>query len=551
MTGGGLVCVRQGKVAWSAALTPGEGDGGTPEPTPIAREEQVYAAAGGGALACFDSAGKQAWKTDVAPNVSGPPMSSPVLCEDLVIVQGRDLEAHRVKDGSLAWRLTPPAGSEARTPVRTRIEDGIVLFTSWGAAARASDGKVLADGFPRLTAGSPVAGDKAVYFCGSAAADEPSVAAAYRLPRRFGDALQPDRLWERRLGFTCDGPALADRGLLYLVDTAQTLHVLDAATGAAVYEQALTPDSGKRAAARAGGDLILAGGALYAANLGSSRRTVIFEPGRAFRKVWEYAVHEATANPAFEMQNQYLCAGNTLYAVGGRTPTEPTAPKVPSVAPAPALDSAADLPLGAFRSDATPANWVVVGPFKPRSLDTDFLAGLGGVSNATLKAGQEVAHRGQAYTARTLGTNEWFTVQRFTAGIHSIDVTKAAGREPDRTICFFTVVEFDSERALEYRFLSPNAGLWNPKSRVDARAWIAGRPIEEGAVFRVGKGRYPLMLQVGVGECEGWGTVWIAPRFADVTERETQRQRNYERTAAEWPRYLADRDRLFVLGEQP
>ena len=156
---------------------------------------------------------------------------------------------------------------------------------------------------------------------------------------------------------------------MYLLDTARTLHVLDAATGAAVYDQALVPESERLKTNSSRPDLIQAGGAIYAVNLGSRSRTVLVEPGREFGKRWKYALKEAPAgSPAFELGNHYVCADKAMYCIGGRTPVEPISPRAAALAPVPALNEATDVPSGLFASDIVATNWVVAGPIKPRSL---------------------------------------------------------------------------------------------------------------------------------------------------------------------------------------
>ena len=205
--------------------------------------------------------------------------------------------------------------------------------------------------------------------------------------------------------------------------------------------------------------------------------------------------------------------------------------------------------VGPFTSDIVPANWVAVGPIKPRSLEKDYLAALGGASNVVLKAGQEIAYRSKKYPVRRLGTNEWFKDGTFTAGLDAIDVSAVVGRKWKTTAYFYTVLELDSDRALTFNLLSPGGVLWNTRSRLDAKVWFAGRPIEERTVMEVSKGRYPLMLQVGVGKCEEWGKIWMAPRFVDVTKDLAEQRRAYDDAMTRWPEYVAAHDKLFVLGE--
>jgi hypothetical protein len=367
----------------------------------------------------------------------------------------------------------------------------------------------------------------------------------------MGDKLQLTKLWTRDLDFACDGTPLAHADRLYLLDPAGTLRALDAATGRTVHEQPLVPEAERRpSAARTGSGWVVAGGRLYAANVGALGRTVLIEPGTECRKVWEYAAKDAGAwDPAFELDRQYVCAGAAAYAIAGRTPTEPVPPAVMPVVPDARLDSATDLPTVPFASDRTPANWTVAGPFQPKTLETDFLKAMGGASNALLRSGQEVVHRGKAYSARVVGTNDWFKHGNFTRNYDSLDLTALTGGQFDRTLHLFTVLENDAERCVEFRLLSPGGIMWNTAARLDALVWFAGRSIRDGTVCKLAKGRYPLAIQVATGTCESWGKIWMAPRFVDVTERVAERQRDYERAVARWPEYQAQLPRLFVLGE--
>jgi hypothetical protein len=444
-----------------------------------------------------------------------------------------------------------PAGAAGGQPVRHRLDDGIVVFTSWGAAVRAADGHVLATDLPHQSAGAPAVFGNSVIFCSSPAPDKPTKVSAWRLPAEAGDALALSPLWTRKLDGVAAGSPLVDAGLLYVVDSRQQLHVLDAKDGRPVYAAALVP-AGERGAAEHGVSLMKAGGRLYAANVGTRRRTVVIEPGRTFNKLWEYAAQAPCPGaPAFEMDRHYVCAGNVLYGIAGRSPSEPVPPATVMMAPDDSLAGVDGLPVNAFRTNEVPRQWTMVGPFEPRTLEVDFLAEAGGATNVVLKADQQIRHDGAAYCVEALGTNGWFrpSLPKFTAGVKSIDVGAAVNRTWQRTQYFYTVFEFGSERDVEFHVLSPGGNIWNPKARLEARTWLSGQPIEDGAAIRVRKGRYPLMMQVAVGECESWGTIWMAPRFQDVSARFADQRRAYERAVADWPDYLATRNKLFILDE--
>ena len=548
MTARGLACVRDGRCEWTGEVLPAAGRGEATEPSPAAHGGRVYASVNAGALACFDAAGKRLWQAPVEPDgTSGAAVSSPLPCGDLILVQGRHLEAFGATDGNRLWRTQAPEAARPCAPATCRLRDGVIVLTSWGAALRAEDGGTLAEKLSGPAGCSPVVVDQMAYFCGANRRGEPSVVTACRLPEKAGAGLAIEKAWTRSLDADCSEALLVEQGLVYLLDAEQTLRAMDAASGAVLYAAPLIPAGEQRQTAGSGGSLVRAGAGVYAANVGTRNRTVIVEPERKFRKAWEYAVAETPAGaPAFEGDRQYVCAGDMLYCIGGRTPQEPRPQRILAVAPHAALAQRQDLLVAKLVDDATPKTWVALGPFSPDAAALDVP---GVLSDAILKAGQTVEVHGATRTAAALDARAWFQHPKFTAGLQAIALSDVVGRTANVTEYLFAALEFDAPGYFEFRLLTPNGEIWNPPSRLTGQAWLAGRPVEDGCVLKLEKGRYPLMVRARIGECEPHGHIWMAPRLADVTAEVVRRQAEYERALSRWPKYVAESAGLFVLGE--
>jgi hypothetical protein len=338
-------------------------------------------------------------------------------------------------------------------------------------------------------------------------------------------------------------------GLRYTLTDRHELLAVDARTGEVSYHQSLLPVPSGVRVEHEQATLMLVGDLLYACNVGAERRTVIVKPGRAFEKVWEYAVADAGPAwdaPAFAHDRQYVRGGKRLFCIGGTTPAAPVPPTARNIAPA-QKDLPAEAPTNPLAFGATPQRWVALGPFAGRDLARDDLAPLGGCAGAALKPGDSVALAGGAVAARALGETHFWKHIKFTGDLTSIDITAALDRKADANGYFFTVVETDAPRCVRFDLQTP-ADQWNTPDRLKLRAWLAGAPVEPGQLLVLEKGRYPLLVQAALGAFSGDGKVWMAPRFTDETAAYLRQKRDYEETSAWWPEYESGSKKLFVLG---
>ena len=549
--GSGLAAVGAGSgiQQWTTPLSERAqrlASGTTAHPTPVARESMVYAARNDGALACINADGKRLWSVRVEPQPGNVPLTSPVLSEDVLVIQAKYLSGLSVRDGKQLWRVPLPDSKAYTTPVKERLAGGNILVTGWGAVVRAADGAVLNGELPPLENSSPVVSDEIAYLCGKSGRKR--IRAAFRLHAPKGDAMKVEELWQHKQEFTADGSPLMHDGLLYVVDTDSRLHVIDAANGKEIYEQQLT-SSGEAKDARPA-DLVLAKDIIYAPALGERRITVGFRPGREFEQAWQYACkHPSPGNPAFVDKRQFICAGKTLYCIGGKTPIKPVPPAVRAIAPDESLGGANGIPLSIFESGKSPRTWLSLGPFRKRTITLDHLAAVGGVSNAVLRSNEEVKYKSRGYRTKKVVGQHWWTDKKFTKNVRAIDVSGVLQRRWNSTGYFGTVVEFDKPQHVRFSDLTPLGILWNPKSRLDMATYFSGTKIEPGEIIKVDKGRYPLTIQVAMGKCESWGKIWFAPRFDNVDDEVDRKQKDFERRMRDWPAYRESLKQLFVLGE--
>jgi outer membrane protein assembly factor BamB len=554
----GLACVdgASGKLLWQKDLSDVTGAGGrkplapvkgNANPTPIVREGRVYAAFDNGLVGCVNADGERLWATTIEVAGGARRVAAPILSEDVVVVQGKQLIGLSVRDGQELWSVPLPDGEPYGPPAKARLDGVNVLLTGWGAWVRAMDGKVLGTNLPRAVSASPVVDRGVVYCCGPAPGRQTNRLAALKLPATTSDDAGPQPLWQKDApGAPYVGSPLVVGEILYVLDDRCVLHAIEAATGTPLYARKLIPDDERTDVAPAAG-LLMAGDCVYAVNLGKLCRTVIFKPGREYAEVWQYAVFCGVGEPAFIEDRQVVRGGTRLYGLAGDTPSPPQELRAVKLAPLAAAELRQGAPVNKFADNTIPDNWVFAGPFPQRSLETDHLAALGGRGKTVAAAGLSVTHGGTTRRFQPLLPAHRFTDKRFTAGMPSIDITLALNRAYNTTSYFFTVIENDGPRFVRFEPLTPDGICWNYKSRLETAAFLGGKKLGKDEVLELEKGCYALMLQSTLGECETWGHIWMGPRLVDVSAHFSRKLARSAKRQASWPAYLASQKGLFVL----
>jgi outer membrane protein assembly factor BamB len=549
--GGGLACVdsASGTVLWKQTLTVADAKG-APAATcvPIVRDKSVFVAFANGAAGCYDLSGKLVWSGLLGTAEGATPLSSPVLSEKTVVLQGARLSALNAETGELAWTLDVPKGAANTTPTKYRMDDTNVLITSWGAIVRAADGKVLWEAKPAVSGVVAIVADGVLYLRG--VRDGKGIVQALKLPAKAEEGMKLELQWEAPAAAGRLDAMVAANGQLYTLDAVGVLTALDVATGTQVYAEPALVRIGVRRDIKALG-LVAAGGLLYAT---INDETIVVKPGKAFEQVWKYEVRNGAAEAAFAGGVQFLRGGDRLYAIGGETPAAPVEPEMTPLAPA-VVGADAATPIAPFASDLCPPKWVVAGPFAGRDLEKDYLAGLGGRAVAVPKVGDVAKLGGEQSPFRALPDGAWWTGGRFTNDMKAVIVANgeptggaSSPKALNATQVFGTVIENDAPRYVRFRFLTPDGISWNYKQRLDGQMWLAGKPVNEKTVYWLEKGRYPLLIQATVGDVEGWGKIWMCPRLVDCTPEIDRKLAAYRKLKAGWDNYQAALKTTFVLS---
>jgi outer membrane protein assembly factor BamB len=566
-----VVCLEaaSGAVLWRRRV-PREGSGGTPPPAaragaapltaaPLVHGDRVFAAVGGGVVACLDREGAIRWSQTVEAAAVAPAMP-PTLAANVLVVGFASLYGLNSDSGRTLWTgPAQPGAALAGGAVGAPIGLGTQIVTPQGTLLRASDGGVTRSDLPASWS-VPLADRTAdiLCLCGGAPGDASAAVRVFGLPWGDGDALAVRPLWEapltddpsRRCATLCQG------GRLYVLTARGNLSVFVARTGERIR-------AGPFLAAREDGPPALfgVGRRVYAA-LGcasdATTRVVVLEPAATFDPVWEFGVNAPAAWMFFTDDAQFIRTPDGLHCFAGPDLVKPALDGPASAIRPASAASVGDLaPVGAFTNDHIAARWVWAGPFEPATLKTNFLVRLGDASSVRLASGMEVGATGQAARVRDLPSDSVWRHARFTDGMPSIcvaatDPGSILGPAWNRALYLYTVISNEAARVVRYRMLTPGGLGWNPASLVDGRAWLGGREAHEDEVYALEPGLYPLLVLVRVGQLSGRGRIWMAPRLVDETAAYREKVQAFERAMAQWPSAYEEFAKCsFVVGEEP
>ncbi|MDB6031078.1 MAG: bamB 3, partial [Verrucomicrobiales bacterium] len=315
--------------------------------TPVSDGKYVYAWFASGVTACYDLEGNRKWiRIDNHETVEHGFSSSPILAGGKMIVFMRDLMAFDAKTGEEAWR-NPIIGPAGMNPggffhgsfARAGLAGVETVIPADGTIVRVSDGNVLFKD-PRLASkqnvSSPVI-DRDV-LCIMATMGETLY--LLQLPQTATEGMKPAFKHEVKipthgfpfyyLGWHIASP-LVHQGLVYLMNNAGLLTVVDAQAGSILYQRMLDLDhfeTANEGPARGHGiSPALAGNYIYF--FGNSGAAIVIEPGRKFKQVaknkieglatagtWGERQDRAVACPFFEGNRIYYRTESALYAIG-------------------------------------------------------------------------------------------------------------------------------------------------------------------------------------------------------------------------------------------
>lgn len=282
------------------------GGSGNAAATPVSDGKRVFTVFGTGIVAAYTVDGKRLWMKYVeAPNIGFGHSSSPVLAGGRLIVHVNDLIALDPSSGDEAWRLKlRPAHA---TPVTTDLDGEDVLIVPCGAAVRARDGTVLAEGTFSLSECSAILVDRTVF------AYEGGRIRALTLSHLSTGLLELQSAWEGSVASGRRTPSgVCHDGLLYAVNTAGILDVTDATTGESVYRRRLEVGN-------VFSSVTAPGRLLYVCS--TKGTTVILRPGRQYREIARNTLEGTGSSPVFVGNRLYMRGSKHLYCISDGRPT--------------------------------------------------------------------------------------------------------------------------------------------------------------------------------------------------------------------------------------
>lgn len=341
-----LICAgTDGKERWRRVVSSGNKDvrgdeGNSASPSPCTDGQHVWAFFANGVLACYDKAGKEAWKLDVQDRygklkIAFGMTSTPVLDEGklyLQLIHGEGNPETReamtvcleAATGAEVWKQPRPSDGRAEcehsyaSPILYRDAKQAFLLThgaDYVVAHRLSDGGELwrcGDLNPKGTynptlrfVASPVAAPGMIVV--PSAKNGPVFCLK---PDASGDVTNSESafLWKRpRETPDVPSPVIHD-GLVYLCRESGNLICMDAKTGEEFYNQRTTADRHRASPVYADGKLYLC----------ARKGTVtVVKAGKEFEILSKNEMEDSiSASPAISGGRIYLRTFNALYAIG-------------------------------------------------------------------------------------------------------------------------------------------------------------------------------------------------------------------------------------------
>jgi outer membrane protein assembly factor BamB len=354
--------------------------------TPLTDGKCIWTWSASGVSACYDLDGNRKWiRLDRRPAVEHGFTSSPALADGKLVVFMRDVMAFDAATGKLVW-VNPVVGNDGFNPggyfhgslmavdlagtpavalangMILRARDGATLYGSRETTRQGVASPVVDFGEPGRAAGrnlifvssgnqmavhelpDPAAGPLKLqsepyvppppgtpYYPPKRPAGGGAKTWPLDLPTRIIDVNAPG-FPKHYLPWVLSSPLVHD-GLVYLVNNAGVLSVVDLAAGQVLYRKMLDLDvfqaHNEGAARGIGSSPTLAGKYIYV--VGNNGATVVFEPGRTFKQVaknkiesyilsthWAARQERFMCNPVFDGKRMYVRGEEYLYAIEGK-----------------------------------------------------------------------------------------------------------------------------------------------------------------------------------------------------------------------------------------
>jgi outer membrane protein assembly factor BamB len=333
------VDARTGKIAWERTAVEGVPRNKRhikstyASASPATDGRLVVAWFGSEGIHAFDINGTPLWKVDIGrvdmgaydvPAVEWGPASSPIIWNDLVIVQCDTQDdsfilALEASTGKTRWKTDRDELPSWGTPTVVTTPDGPQLVTNASNLIRGYDprtGKELwrLGGSSKITAPTPIFADGLIVVASGRGPERPIFAVR---PAATGDVTLPkDSTSNQAVAWSKTGRGsymptpLAYQGILYVLANNGVFDAYDLQTGEEIYRQRL-PQVGSGFSASP----VAADGKIYLSN--EDGDMLVVAAGREFRHIATNAMGELLmATPALSGGVMYVRSASSLFAVG-------------------------------------------------------------------------------------------------------------------------------------------------------------------------------------------------------------------------------------------
>jgi outer membrane protein assembly factor BamB len=304
--------------------------------TPATDGRTVVASFGSQGVHAYDVDGRRRWSVDLGhtklgaydiPSFEWGPASSPVIFEDLVILQ---VDTHQdsfvlaldLTTGAIRWKSERDELPSWGTPTITLTPGGPQLVTNASKYIRGYDPRTGEElwrlgGSSKITAPTPIYANGVFVIASGRAPERPIFAvkpeARGDVTLKNGETSNAAVVWSKTGRGSYMPTPLAYNGLLYVLANNGVFDAYDLATGAEVYRQRL-PYVGSGYSASP----VAADGKIYLSS--EDGEMLVVAAGRSFKHIATNSMGELVmATPALSNGVMYVRAAQTLFAVGPRT----------------------------------------------------------------------------------------------------------------------------------------------------------------------------------------------------------------------------------------
>lgn len=534
--------------------------------TPATDGTHIWTRYSTGVVACYDIDGQRQWLTNAYIGDRIASVSSPVVIGDILVVEGGpkirmkrdgiDKEELQERVGAVGGQdihftvgLDAATGEELwATPVkcgiggygspsgprgmRLRLPDGspfdIILTQRY--VLRASDGAVLHDatgtdpGYTGFVIGDRLYADNVVSLFW---AESPEQVGVRHLVHGAGSWGQNGHVLIDN--WLCGNPDAGIRAMrkrvpwqnFLMVDatTGDLLHTIKPVLEGTAIDYPPVASCGKDVYCMDKGGRILVVRAgrppmpLALSGLDSSTYTgPIFDGAtmylRTRRSLTCFTASDATRDLAYKRSVEQL------FSERARLPLPPEQPPVTSVPPDSDYQPPANVPTCKLYERLGPADWLVAGPFPPKS-DQQVLKAHGGAGDIRPTPGLAIGDQtfttlDDSFISAHQGMHtDIYNRERFQSQ-SAIDLTKLTKGKGMAVFYFYTVVEVTRPRVVQYDCAGPGV-----------RSWFGGQEVANGTALRLDIGYYPLLIRAEIGRLPPFAKskkIVVQPYFAEIDD---------------------------------